>query len=232
MNDQQFVKTRRLTPEEMAACIRRLREINHWSQEQLAAISGLNVRTIQRVERGSAQPSLDTLRALANAFGSDDIDVLSKPVPIPQATAEEIAAAKAEFDNDYIVLVAHPLITGRQLADLAHGSHAQTCSSAVDLPRPAAEELALLSDYVIEYRDCAELYSEVQKIDVYDDLQGYIDNLKAMGVILRYGERDVILGPDRQPQKGTNARLLHIMAFEDGDAPDQLIAPRKVRFGL
>jgi transcriptional regulator with XRE-family HTH domain len=50
-----------------------LREKRAWSQEHLAAVSGLNVRTIQRIESKSDAPaSLETFNALAAAF---DIDV-------------------------------------------------------------------------------------------------------------------------------------------------------------
>lgn len=47
--------------------VRKLRLENGWSQEQLAEISGLSVRTIQRVERGQ-KPSLETLKSLAAVF--------------------------------------------------------------------------------------------------------------------------------------------------------------------
>ncbi|WP_077999852.1 helix-turn-helix domain-containing protein [Edwardsiella tarda] len=38
-----------------------------WSQEQLAEMSGLSTRTVQRIENGE-QPSLETLSALAAVF--------------------------------------------------------------------------------------------------------------------------------------------------------------------
>lgn len=44
--------------------LKSLRLEKGWSQEQLATISGLSERTIQRAERG-VMPSLETLRALA-----------------------------------------------------------------------------------------------------------------------------------------------------------------------
>ena len=47
--------------------LRSLRLDRGWSQEQLAEISGLSERTIQRAERGET-PSLETLRALAASF--------------------------------------------------------------------------------------------------------------------------------------------------------------------
>jgi transcriptional regulator with XRE-family HTH domain len=50
--------------------IRKLRLQRGWSQEQLAELTGLSVRTIQRVERGYP-PSLETRNALAAVFGID-----------------------------------------------------------------------------------------------------------------------------------------------------------------
>ncbi len=51
----------------MGSQIRALRLERAWSQEQLAEIAGLSVRTIQRLEQG--QPaSLDTIKALAASF--------------------------------------------------------------------------------------------------------------------------------------------------------------------
>src|SRR5579872_4469722 len=50
--------------------IQKLRLQRGWSQEQLAEVSGLSVRTIQRLERGQAG-SLETLKALASVFEID-----------------------------------------------------------------------------------------------------------------------------------------------------------------
>lgn len=50
------------------ARIRELREQRAWSQEQLAEIAGINVRTLQRVE-SKGGGSLETRMALASALG-------------------------------------------------------------------------------------------------------------------------------------------------------------------
>lgn len=50
--------------------LKALRRNRGWSQEHLAALSGLNVRTIQRVESGK-RASLETLMALASALEVD-----------------------------------------------------------------------------------------------------------------------------------------------------------------
>jgi transcriptional regulator with XRE-family HTH domain len=47
--------------------LRELRTARQWSQEQLAKLSGLNLRTIQRLESG-ARVSTESLRALAAVF--------------------------------------------------------------------------------------------------------------------------------------------------------------------
>jgi len=47
--------------------LRELRARRQWSQEQLAKLSGLNLRTIQRLESG-AKISTESLRALAAVF--------------------------------------------------------------------------------------------------------------------------------------------------------------------
>lgn len=56
--------------------VRKLRLDKGWSQEQLAEICDLSVRTIQRIERGQ-KPSLESLKALAAVFETD-VTVFSK----------------------------------------------------------------------------------------------------------------------------------------------------------
>lgn len=99
-------QSRLLTPDELGFCIRVFREARQWSQEQLAEISRLNVRTIQRVEKGETA-SLDTRRALASAFDFGDIDALNRPFHI--SSAEELKAAKEKFDREHVTLTALPL---------------------------------------------------------------------------------------------------------------------------
>ena len=47
--------------------IRELRKQKYWSQEQLAQMSGLSIRTIQRIERDQ-KAGLESLKALAAVF--------------------------------------------------------------------------------------------------------------------------------------------------------------------
>ncbi|MCR9269553.1 MAG: helix-turn-helix domain-containing protein [Hyphomonadaceae bacterium] len=53
-----------------AAKIKRWREERHWSQEHLADLAGIGLRTIQRIENGEAA-SPESLKALAAAYNVD-----------------------------------------------------------------------------------------------------------------------------------------------------------------
>lgn len=62
--------------------IQKLRLQRGWSQEQLAELSGLSVRTIQRLERG--QPaSAESLKALASVFEIDFSDLKETEMDAP-----------------------------------------------------------------------------------------------------------------------------------------------------
>ena len=66
--------------------VRKLRLRNGWSQEQVAEMTGLSVRTIQRIERG--QPaSLESQKALAAVF---EVDIATfQPPEQPQKQTQE-----------------------------------------------------------------------------------------------------------------------------------------------
>lgn len=54
--------------ERFAAVLRQLREERGWSQEQLAALAGINRSYLGEVERGRAMPTLTTVSKLAGAL--------------------------------------------------------------------------------------------------------------------------------------------------------------------
>ncbi|WP_321528821.1 helix-turn-helix transcriptional regulator [Sedimenticola selenatireducens] len=217
-------QTRLLTPAELAVYIRMFREMRQWSQEQLAEISGLNVRTIQRVERGLSA-SLDTRRALASAFEFEDIDILNKSFTIP--SEDELKLSKEKFDREHVTLTAIPLTTGKQLAKLAEICPMDLSEPGFELPREADEAFATLVDYFREYRDCADDYTETQKFEVYDEMQSHIDSLKTLGVSLRYAERKMQVkwgsDPDSKPM---HVNVLYMIAFPLGKEPEQFATPK------
>ena len=57
-----------------AQLILALRNKNSWSQDELAIASGLNIRTVQRIEK-DATASLQSRKALASALEIDSLDL-------------------------------------------------------------------------------------------------------------------------------------------------------------
>ena len=87
--------------------IRKLREDRGWSQEQLAEISGLSVRTIQRIESGG-RASLETLKCLAAVFETSIPDLRKdssmaedddKPMEQPHENGEKTPQGLSEEDR-------------------------------------------------------------------------------------------------------------------------------------
>ena len=65
--------------------IQKLRLQKGWSQEQLAELTGLSVRTIQRIERGQT-PSVESLKAIASVFEIDFNRLKEPDMDMPQTT--------------------------------------------------------------------------------------------------------------------------------------------------
>jgi transcriptional regulator with XRE-family HTH domain len=73
-----------------AAKLRRLREDRHWSQDHLAELAGVGVRTVQRIENGE-RASNESLMALAAAFNVDASDLAENS----NAKAQDLLRQKA-----------------------------------------------------------------------------------------------------------------------------------------
>ena len=80
--------------------VKQLRLQRAWSQEQLAELAGLSVRTIQRIENGD-RPGLETLSALAAVF---EVNVAEISGESPEGHEESldlrIEEAKARVERE------------------------------------------------------------------------------------------------------------------------------------
>jgi transcriptional regulator with XRE-family HTH domain len=72
--------------EEPQMLVQKLRVQRGWSQEQLAELTGLSARTIQRIERGH-RASAESLKAIAAVFDVD-FSALREPDMQPPATSQ------------------------------------------------------------------------------------------------------------------------------------------------
>lgn len=67
--------------------VRKLRLERGWSQEDLAQVSGLSVRTIQRIERGK-RAGLESLKCLAAVFETELVDLMQEEEMADSKTPE------------------------------------------------------------------------------------------------------------------------------------------------
>lgn len=96
--------------------IQKFRLQRGWSQEQLAEVSGLSVRTIQRIESGQT-PSLETLNSLAAVFDVDlsQLKETDMDTPINRDFRSEEALALAHvrrLRGFYMHLAQYVLVIG------------------------------------------------------------------------------------------------------------------------
>lgn len=100
----------------MGSQIRSLRLERAWSQEQLADIAGLSVRTIQRLEQGQGA-SLESLKALASSF-QVPLSFFSKsqqPAEAecpPQMAAPQMSAPVADWRGFRRTLLVYAVVNG------------------------------------------------------------------------------------------------------------------------
>ncbi|MDN3637722.1 2TM domain-containing protein [Simiduia curdlanivorans] len=84
--------------------IRKLRLQKGWSQEQLAELSGLSVRTIQRIERGQSA-GLETLKSLAAVFNVELSTLQPEVTPMSESSDTKITPSLSTDERDAIEYV-------------------------------------------------------------------------------------------------------------------------------
>jgi len=91
--------------------IRQLRLEKGWSQEQLATISGLSTRTVQRIENGE-QASLETLTAIAAALGLQVSDLSQPTQPNNDNQNEQAIRRQVEAEGKLLRMAVRFAIVG------------------------------------------------------------------------------------------------------------------------
>ncbi|MGG4606620.1 helix-turn-helix domain-containing protein [Providencia sp. Me31A] len=79
--------------------VKQLRLERAWSQEQLAQLSSLSTRTIQRIENNEV-PSLETLSALASVFNVSVSELTPAPLPESIELDNRIEEAKKRVRDE------------------------------------------------------------------------------------------------------------------------------------
>lgn len=223
---------RLITREELALLCKMQRHFRGWSQETLAELSGLQVRTIQRVENAEAS-SPDTRRALARAFGAEDIDVLNKRTVFPTIEAIE-AKAKAEkeaFDRDYIKLVIVPatgLLLIRELNGCG-GFGAEILDDDLLKSRGARDAWGAFVDNARDWGDIADEIGERGRMDAAEQFDDQIQHLERLGISLYISIRKLVAG---KAEKELQLRAVQVIGAPKGKPITEIAVPKKVQMGF
>lgn len=78
--------------------VKKLRTARNWSQEKLAEVSGLSMRTIQRLENGG-NASIETLQALAEALEVDPNRLMRSETEAPRTPLDAVKTGLRRFSN-------------------------------------------------------------------------------------------------------------------------------------
>ncbi len=209
-----------------------MRGVMEWSQETLAEISELTARSIQRTEAGQ-QVNTDTKRAIARAFGCDDLNFLMQPITV--SSPEKLEAQKVAFDRNHLVLDVEP-VDGRgiihRLLD-AEGFRAIGPGNIVELPRPVEDAYAAVLDFVRDCMDVMDVARRAEMLGYGDHLDELMEPMRAAGFCLLVASREVnlssVTGPEAKPLLTT---ILYVVAGPLAHLPKQIFVPRQIDGGL
>jgi transcriptional regulator with XRE-family HTH domain len=223
---------RPLTPGEIGSLVKIVRTYHRWTQETLADLSGLQTRTIQRVEQG--QPSsIDTRRALARAFKLEDIDYFNSPKLFPSDA--EIQKQKEVFDREHVLLDAQ-MVNGRQLLAMMQdnpGIGALSLGSTAELPRAAQEAFAFIADFVRDCLDVFDVASQKEILGYGDDLDDLISALGDAGFCLCAAFRQTNLAAmGAEKPKPLPCKITYLLAAPKDQPATKVAVARKLSGGL
>ena len=226
---KELIDARVPTPADLAEFVQAMRDSNKWSQATLAEISRVTERTIQRVENGEPS-SLDTRRALARAFGHDDVDLFEKPWPF--TNPEKVKAYIAELDETTLKIALTPIKEGRTLRTMLEGAESFATDEIGELTKEAREAFASLADYLRDYQNISDECSMSQKLGVDRDIDDLLQTITEQGATVGAGFRHARLRmkpdpPDKSDMDWTN---IHIVIAPKEAFPSGIRVPKRVRF--
>lgn len=171
----------------IAENIRRLREERHWSQEELAAASDVDVRTIQRAEAGKPL-QVESLRAIAAAFNTT-IEQLS-------VSEEGIKAFIENFKKTHRIIELRPVTAAADVTGLL-GAEAYYLHKGGTLSEKQADEVASFEQDVYDWGDLWSDLGPIQRRDAEKALGAQLGRIAALRMSVSAGSRMMLLkAPD------------------------------------
>lgn len=223
-----LIETRCLTPEELAKLIIDSRGQRGWSQETLAEIAGVSVRTVQRVEKAELS-NLNTRRALAKALDWEDIDVFNKPWPLPNE--KKIREEEKRLSEISTLVSLETGLSGRKLRTLIEGTQAMSVHEYTELHSEASEVFAELQDYMRDYLDIFSDLTAVDKISIDKDFQIAIEKLHKMDLEIGIGTRRMkVTSKNCKDKTPLTFLVVHVVVGSSKAFPQTIRLPKQSQF--
>jgi transcriptional regulator with XRE-family HTH domain len=167
----------------LARNVRTMRDIKHWTQQHLADVAGVLLRTVQRVEKGDGA-SVETLGALANAFDVS-IDILQADFA---AIADQLTQQEEEFRKGHDIVQIAPVTCSSDFGvlDGAQGSVFH-CFSKEDAVQDAFAGLQA------NVRDMIDIWDDVDPGSHREWMRSafaQVEELTKLGVVIGVGRVD------------------------------------------
>ncbi len=234
MSSSSTAELRQATSVEVATFVKMFRKMRGWSQDTLATLARLEVRTVQRVERGE-RSSLDTKRAICAAFGLEDLDTFSRLENTP--TASEVERQRKEFERTHIVLDLVPangrsiVVLLMELSDYGALSH----RGLSEMDREAQDAFAFVLDFLRECMDVRDVAAKADMLGYGNELQRGVDALAKAGHSLFAARRRTAMiawnGGD-QPGAPLPLEILYLVTAPVGAAPGKVAVLRETHSGI
>lgn len=230
-----------MPPHVLAWWVHSLRAASGWSQETLAELSRLTVRTVQRVEAGKPS-SLDTRRSLAAGLGYNDLDVFNNPktafeiIKLYEELQGIIRKAHAENEKsqhpDCVFIDAKEAKTGLSLLRFAEIVMATSSSYDEEDDSEAISIFCTICDYVRDYHDAHDLYSEAQKFIEAGHIDELLSNLNDKGFGIYYCTRNMRVTNKAWAIKDPlDWTIGYMKMIKNGLSNVRLAIPKKVKIG-
>ncbi len=214
---------------ELAALIKEFRTTRALTQEHLAQLAEVNIRTIQRLE-STGSCSRENLRAIAEAF---DVDVAQLIETAKRRTEFGAVSPKdiEELTSTNIIVVLHEVNGPKDLINGLAGCDGQIN----DFPDVLTEYQAELIGFVLDYlKDYADIQSDIypsEQIRMMQEVKLKLDELKHLGISTFVGQFSQQVTMPNQPDKPFN-RTISVIRLLPSGAKQILIAADRTAFSF
>jgi len=108
-----------MSQEPIVIAIMKRRKVAGFSQEKMASIAGMSLKTYQRIERGETDIKLSQYRSLIRALGVTDLDIALDTLDVDEVAPESVAAATRVLSDEArqllvkLILKVHKDLSGK-----------------------------------------------------------------------------------------------------------------------